>query len=458
MRPQTAKDTPLVVPKKLCPGCDVVDGEYERTTPGNERWGLPDKTDRIQPNLYRAHREMKFSMYSGPGIFDNYKERKRQEDRGWQRLPWDDGSPTSSELPTIHNGEFECFDCGGELNFLNSEEKFCSNCGLVVSLIPRCSACGGELRSIDGEEYCLECGLIIERDPLARTTIGTHIQITNDGNFVFTDNSEDTPTRGKNEDQRPYEKVPRNRYSLAPESGEPIKCSIADCQRGYIKEHGDLPDELSWPEACSSTFCLLPSIDNPPALELIPRNGAVTIYEEYTDGELADLFETFKWTPKDRKTIKKVRSQPDRPKLKHKNFIPPYAYQKFEGTQIGDLLKASEKAGRAALHGLLLYDVMLAFYDKPIVTLVSKEISLIPTRENIIKFFQKIHVAGVDPVGKRSAEDYFDKLVEFGIIKVLSERGLCYVVARTAHRENQILWEIPCLPLGSHECYLGANK
>lgn len=210
-----------------------------------------------------------------------------------------------------------------------------------------------------------------------------------------------------------------------------MECSILDRERGYINEPGDLPDELSWPMACIVSFDDIPYIQDPPIILDANDKDNIQIYAEYTDEELARCFKIInekhnQTLPTTAKTIRKIRELPN-----HPEYFPVPTHQRFEGTPIGNLLKASPKTGRAAISNLVNYFMMWVFEGKDW-CMWPRE----PTRRSMILcFMQGPRLQGVIFPKIDLAEKQFDLLVEYDVIKSLKrfadpEHELYYVTRK----------------------------
>ena len=228
-----------------------------------------------------------------------------------------------------------------------------------------------------------------------------------------------------------------------------VMCSISDRERGYISEFGDLPWQLSYPMVCLHTFDILPHINNPPSPESIAENELVVLFDTYSDQELVNLFTKFnnegrghRKLPTSTKTIKRIRGLPNRPKSipgspTNNDFIPPYAYEVYAGTPIGDLLKAEPTPGRAALAGLHKFFIgfLLNLWR---VNELDRLQKYEPTRENISRIFRRIVSLGTKPAKEDQAGKYFRLLTKeygFGIIKSIERskyRELYYITSKRA--------------------------
>lgn len=242
-----------------------------------------------------------------------------------------------------------------------------------------------------------------------------------------------------------------------------IDCSISNRERGYINTPGDLPDELSYPALCVTTFYDIPHIEDPPLPVHVNVKDGIIIHEEYKSSELAEinvkineLYGTI--YPTTAKTIKKHRDQSIT-----KPGIVPYAHQKYEGTPIGKLLEDHPTAGRAALNGIFNY-FMMFFFEYYSLSTRQNIIKYAPTRQNIIKSFMNgPKVRGAKYPNKDLAESHFDLLEDYGVIACTDGRknknrknknhGLYYATQKSGPHQ---------IPTGPHkstrEHYILNNK
>ena len=315
-----------------------------------------------------------------------------------------------------HN-KFECPKCDGKLYFVDEIIRIYSEHASILD--GTCPECGSRLKYVDYVshtseigKYCTnpKCGVVVEKLPGSSETIGT----------------------GKE-----HSEIKR-------------------------KSHEYL-DNL---EKCYQSFRSLPLIDWPQTEDL-ERAPYIALHPEYTSGELAAIFKRLGWKPSTAKTIKKYRANrptrqleivilnerdesinqlktfgwvrktvgtlkdpvpsnpihtlnPEEVRRKQDRVlaaIPPYAFVEFEGTPMGRLLMDTKDTGtgRDAL-------CCLCNYARRIINNTRPE-RLKPTRKNIIKFFQNTYIGKVDQLSETVAEDRFNTLIKYGIIK-LSGNGL----------------------------------
>jgi hypothetical protein len=316
----------------------------------------------------------------------------------------------------------------------------------------KCSECGHICCEMEHEIVCCKCGLVQEQeDPTPEESIRSMFAIFDllEIRCGLLQRIEQPGSDGGKD----FLAMRRTHYYKSIHGvNKTINCSVLDRERGYIRDPGDLPEELSYPELCVLTFYDIPWIDNPAMPTSIERD--VVYHTEYTDSELAaiNVMVNEKYGtmfPRSAKTVKKYREQSIA-----KPGIVPYSHQTYEGTPIGKLLEDHPVPGRAALNSLFEYFMEFYFEGKKYCVWPRE-----PTRGNMVRAFQGTpSCAGVKFADEDLAEKRFDLLVEHGIIKGLkgytNQRHLLYYATQKSGPH-----QIPTGPrTDTQKYYISNNK